>query len=91
MLQKVVYPYEYMDDWEKLNETLLPEKEDFYNHLNMEDITDSDCAHVKNLGEYHDLYLQNDILLVADVFRTFKICVLKYMSLILQNFFRHQD
>ena len=40
-LQKGVYPYEYMDNWEKFNETLL-EKEDCYSHLNMEDITDAD-------------------------------------------------
>ena len=42
MLQKGVYPLEYMDDWEKINETLLPKKEDFYSHLNMEDATDAD-------------------------------------------------
>ena len=62
MLQKGVYPYEYMDDWEKFNETSLPEKEDFYSHLNMEDITDADYAHakrvckdfeIKNLEQYH--------------------------------------
>ena len=55
-----------MDDWEKFNETSLPEKEDFYSHLNMEDITDADYAHakrvckdfeIKNLEEYHDLYV----------------------------------
>ena len=40
LLQKGVYPYEYLDDWEKLNETSLPEKY-FYRHLNMEDITDA--------------------------------------------------
>ena len=38
--QKGVYPYEYMNDWEKFNETSLLEKGDFYSHLNMEDITD---------------------------------------------------
>ena len=42
LLRKGVYPYEYMEDWEKINETLLPEKEDFYSHLNMEDTTDTD-------------------------------------------------
>ena len=36
-----------MDDWEKFNETSLPEKADFYKHLNMEDITDADNAHAK--------------------------------------------
>ena len=39
MLQRGVYPYEYIDDWEKLNEISLPEKQGFYSHLNMEDIT----------------------------------------------------
>ena len=41
LLQKCVYSYEYMDGGEKFCETLLPEKEDFYSHLNMEDITDA--------------------------------------------------
>ena len=45
LLRKGLYPYEYMDDWKKFNETLLPEKGDFYIHLNMEDITDGDYAH----------------------------------------------
>ena len=67
MLQKGVYPYEYMDDWEKCSETSLPEKEDFYNYLNMEHITDDYYANAKrvckdleiqNLGEYHDLNVQ---------------------------------
>ena len=49
MLQKVVYPYEYMDKWKKFNETLLPEKEDFYSHLNMEDIIDADYTHGKRV------------------------------------------
>ena len=43
-LQKGFCPYEYMTDWEKLNEASLPEKEDFYIDLNVEDITDADYA-----------------------------------------------
>ena len=75
LLWKGVYPYEYIDDWEKFSKTLLPKKEDFYNHLNMEDITDADYAHIKwvckdskikNLGVYHDLYVQSDGLLLAE-------------------------
>ena len=46
-LRKGVYPYEYMDDWEKFNETSLLEKEDFYSHLNMKGITDTDYKHAK--------------------------------------------
>ena len=51
VLIKGVYPYEYMDDWEKFNEMFLLEKEDFYSHLNMEDITDADCAHAKRVSK----------------------------------------
>ena len=69
LLRKCVYPYEYMDSWERFNETSLPDKEAFYNNLNMEDITDVDYRHAKrvfkilsnkNLGDYHDLYVQSD-------------------------------
>ena len=49
LLRKGVYPYEYMDDWKKFNDTSLPEKEHFYSHLNMEDITDGDYAHAKRV------------------------------------------
>ena len=48
-MRKVVYPYEYIDDWGKFNETSLPEKDDFYSRLNMEDITDADYVHEKRV------------------------------------------
>ena len=66
LLRKGVYPYEYMDNWERFNETSLPNKESFYSNLNMENIEDIDFRHgnnvfkifkLKNLGEYHDLYV----------------------------------
>ena len=66
LLRKRVCPYEYMDDWEKFNETTLPEEEEFYSNLNLENITDADYMHakrvckdfeIKKLGEYHNLYL----------------------------------
>ena len=47
--EKVFIPYKYMDNWEKFNETSLLEKEDFYNHLNMEDITNADYTHTKRV------------------------------------------
>ena len=77
MLRKGVYPSECMDDWEKFNKTSLPEKEDVYSHLNMENITDADYEHVKrickdfeikNLGKNHDLYLKSDTLLLVDYY-----------------------
>ena len=66
LLRKGVYPYEYMDSWERFDETSMPDKEAFYSSLNMEDITDVDHRHAKrvfknlnnkNLGDYHDLYV----------------------------------
>ena len=45
LLQRVAYPYEYMDDWEKFNETSSPEKKYFYRHLNVEDIIDAVYVH----------------------------------------------
>ena len=80
LLRKGVYPYEYMDSWERFDETSLPDKEAFYSNLNMEDITDVDHRHAKrvfknlsnkNLGDYHDLYVQSDTLLLADVSEAF--------------------
>ena len=49
LLRKGVYTYEYMGNCKKFNETSLPDKEDFYSHLNMEDITDADYAHAKTI------------------------------------------
>ena len=84
LLRKGVYFYEYMDDSETFNETTIPEKEEFYSNLNMEDITDKDYMHrkrvckdfaIKNLGEYDHFYLKSDTLLLANVFENFrKMC-----------------
>ena len=80
LLKKGVYPYEYMDSWERFIETTLPNRKAFYSKLYLEDITDDDNRHaqkefkLKNLGEYHDLYVQSDTLLLAlaDVFEIFR-------------------
>ena len=88
LLRKGVYPYEYMDSWEKFNETSLPSKEDFYSRVNMEDIDDINYRHgnnvfqsfkLDNLGDYHDLYVKSDTLLLADVFENFRdMCLKEY-------------
>ena len=71
LLRKGVYPYEYVDNW-IFSEISLPNKEDFYNNLNMEDINDIDYRHannvfkrfeLENLGQYHGLYVQSDIII----------------------------
>ena len=88
MFGKGIYLYKYMDDWEKFNETTLPEKEEFYSNLDLEDITEGGYVHakrackdfeIKNLAEYHDLHLKNNVLLLAAVFENFrKICLKIY-------------
>ena len=88
MLRKGVYPYEYVDNWERFNETSLPSKKEFYSNLNMEDIDDIDYRHgnnvfkgfkLENLGDYHDLYVQSDTLLLADVFQNSRdMCIKDY-------------
>ena len=90
LLRKGVCPYEYVDNWEIFNETSLPNKESFYSNLNMENIDDIDYRHgnnifkrfkLKNLGEYYDLYVQSDTLLIADVFENFRNTCLKVYEL----------
>ena len=88
LLRKGLYHDECMDDWEKIDETSLPEKDNFYSHLNMENITDADYAlgkrvckqfEIKNLGEYHALYVKSNTLLLADVYENFRnLCLQIY-------------
>ena len=89
MCRKGVYPYDYMDSFDKFNEK-LPTKEDFYSILNDDHISNKDYKHAKNvwrefqlskMGEYHDLYLKSDILLLADVFEHFRKTCLEYYKL----------
>ena len=81
LLRKGMYPYKYIDSLERFDETSLPDKEAFYSSLNMEGITSVDYRHpkrvykefkLKNLGDYHDLNVQIDTLLLADVFENFR-------------------
>ena len=70
-----------MDGWERFDVNTIPPKEAFYSGLNLKNITDKDYEHVKkiwevfeikDLGEYHDLYVQCDTFLLADVFENFR-------------------
>ena len=70
-----------MDSWERFYKTALPDKKAFYSESNLEDITNKNYEHaqkvwevfeIKNLGEYNDLYVQRDTLLLADVFENFR-------------------
>ena len=90
MSQKGVYPYDYIDCFEKFNQTELPTKEQFYSVLNSQHITNVEYDHawkvwktfnLKNIGEYHDLYLKSDVLLLVDVFESFRKTCLQYCKL----------
>jgi hypothetical protein len=88
LLRKGVYPYDYVDGVERLNETELPPKQNFYSKLNDSGISDDDYNHArvvwnefgfKTFREYHDLYNMTDVLLLADVFENFRdVCTRNY-------------
>ena len=90
MKKKGVYPYDHMDSFDKFNLTELPTKQQFYSILNDQHITDKDYQHaqavwktfdLKTMGDYHDLYLKSDVLLLADVFENFRKTCLKFYEL----------
>ena len=90
LTRKGVFPYDYVSSMEKLSETQLPPKEEFYSKLNDEDITDDDYQHAlnvwstfncKTIRNYHDLYLKSDVLLLADVFENFRATCLHHYNL----------
>ena len=95
LLRKGVYPYKYMDEWNKFDEKELPVKESFYSNLTMEDISDTDYKHannvfkkfdLNNLGDYHDLYVKSDTLLLADIFENFIHACLNNYELVPAHF-----
>ena len=77
-----------MDEWERLTEAKLPDKEKFYSSLNDNNVTEEEYEHAqkvwetfecKSLEEYHDLYLKTDVCLLADIFENFRsICLEQY-------------
>ena len=90
LTRKGVYPYDFVSSLDKLSETQLPPKEEFYSKLNDEDISDEDYHHAikvwntfgcKTIKDYHDLYLKSDVLILADVFENFRSTCLKHYKL----------
>ena len=100
LLKKGVYPYEYMDGRDKFNETLIPSKESFYNNLTMENISETDYRHANNVlktfklnnsGDYHDLYVHSDTLLLADIFENFRKACIKTYEVDPAHLYHYQD
>ena len=88
VIRKGVYHYEYMDSWDRFEEKRLLSIDEFYSKLNMSGISEKDYQHtckvwkkfgLKNMGDYHDLYLETDVILLANVFESFrKVCLDNY-------------
>jgi hypothetical protein len=88
MIQKGVYPYDYIDNYERLNENKLPKKKKFYSKLNYSECSNEDYERArivwnkfncKKLLDYHNLYLKSDVLLLADIWSNFReVCYKNY-------------
>ena len=100
LLRQGLFPYEYVDSLEKFNEPELPPKKYFYSNLNLENTSYRDQVHaqkewdvfeIKNLGEYHDLCVQSDTLLLADVYENFRNMYLDVYELDLAYFVSAQE
>ena len=88
LLRKGVYPYDYMDKWEKFSEKQLPSRDSFFNRLRDEACSEADYVHAqnvwrefncKNIGDYHDIYLKLDVLQLADVWQSYShVCQVNY-------------
>ena len=89
LIRKGIYPYEYIDSWDKFNETRLPSKDSFYSNLYMSGVGDKEYEHarnvwrefrIRNMGEYHDRYLKTDTVLLANVFESFRSVCMENMD-----------
>ena len=90
LTRKGVYPYEYINSWDRFNETQFPPIDAFYSNLNMPSISEEDYQHAQrvwkefgicDLGDYHDLYLRTNVVLLANVYEAFRDTCLKYYKL----------
>jgi len=90
LTRKGVFPYEYIDSIERLRETRLPSRDSFYSSLIDDIVSENDYAHairvwerfrIETLGDYSDLYLKTDVLLLADVFENFRAACLESYGL----------
>ena len=90
LTRKGVYPYEYINSWDRFNKTQLPPIDAFYSNLNMSSISEEDYQHaqrvwkefgIRSLGDYHDLYLKTDVVLLANVYEAFRDTCLRHYKL----------
>ena len=96
LTRKGVYPYEYINFWDRFEETQLPSMNAFYSNLNISSISEEDYERAQrvwkefgmhNLGDYHDLYLRTDVVLLANVLEAFRDTCLKHYKLDPEHFY----
>jgi len=96
LTRKGIYPYEYMNCFDKFEDTTLPNIDQFYSKLKMSGISNEDHIHgmnvwkefnIRNMGEYHDLYVATDVTLLADVFEKFREMCMQYYKLDAAHFY----
>ena len=96
LTKKGSYPYDYMNSFERFEETRLPPQAAFYSQLNEQKLSDEDYEHAKaiwssfglrSMGQYHDLYLKTDVVLLSDVFENFRSTCLRNYELDLAHYF----
>ena len=90
LTRKGVYPYEYVNSWDRFNEIQLPPIDAFYSNLNTSSISEDNYQHaqrvwkefgIRDLGDYHDLYLRTDVVLLANVYEAFRDTCLRHYKL----------
>ena len=100
VLRKGVYPYDYMDSFDRFDETSLPSQDAFFNKLSGSTCSDTDYTHAtrvwdafgcETIADYHDIYLQLGVLLLADIFETFRKTCLDFYSLDPLHYFTTAD
>ena len=97
LTRKGIYPHEYVSSWDKFEESQLSPIESFYSNLNISNVSEGDYEHaqrvwkefrIRNLGEYHYLYLKTDLILLANVFEAFRDTCPEHYCLDLAHFYR---
>ena len=88
LLRKGIYPYDYVNNWDKFDENKLPARSDFASKLKQKECSEEDYKHAETvwnafacqkLLDYHELYMKTDVLLLADVFEVFRnVCMTNY-------------
>ena len=95
-MREGIYTYEYMDSWDRFEETKFSPIESFYSSLNMSGVSESDYQHaqrvweefgIRNLGEYHDLCLRMDVIFLKKVSEKFRETSLAHYGLDPEDFY----